>query len=220
MAAVNYVLHVCPPGTSHCKPFSLLPGRQADTHHYSIYNIVTVVLQGTDCLRSGHIRLRHHQLNVFHFDAGFVNLKETEPGTDASPTHGLLHAWRRKMGLSGLGRFPLGPHRAKLGGQTGYCPALGQSPGSARDQILLGEDPALSLCHHRENVDEGKKTTGLNTNPGRFAGRTLMRQACSAAAGSGLQQSTQPCRDRLGKAYLFFLALLLHGGGLCVFLDV
>lgn len=36
----------------------------------------------------------------------------------------------------------------------------------------------------------------------------------------GQEVDGEALRGRLGKAHLFFLALLLHGGGLCVFLDV
>lgn len=59
-------------------PVSIPPGAipGAGTHHDGIYNVVTVVLEGTHGLRSGHVRLRHHQLDVFHLDASFVNLKE------------------------------------------------------------------------------------------------------------------------------------------------
>lgn len=119
---------VPPPQTVLLHPRAPGPPGQGDTHHYSIYNIVTVVLQGTDCLCSGHIRLGHHQLNVFHLDASFVNLKETEPGIHTSPMHSLLGAWQRKMGLSGLGQLPLRPCRRNLGRKTMHCPALGTVP--------------------------------------------------------------------------------------------
>ena len=139
-----------PPQTVLPPPRAPGPPGQAGTHHYSIYNIVTVVLQGTDCLCSGHVGLGHHQLNVFHLDAGFVNLKETEPGIRASPTHGLLRAWQRKMGLSGLGQLALRPHRRKLGGKTGHCPALGTVPRQCPGVDPPGQGPcALPLPSRR-----------------------------------------------------------------------
>lgn len=114
-----------------------------------------------------------------------------------------------------IGVAPAQAAQTEAGRQNQALPSPGDSP---RDQILQGKDPALPLCHHGEDVDEGKKNTGLKLG--------MLGRMCATAAGlqpSGQLGPTVKCptrRGRLGKAYLLFLALLLHGGGLCVFLDV
>lgn len=206
------VAHVhLPPKESRFQPRSLPSPpdfRAADTHHYSIYNIVTVVLQGTDCLRSGHVRLRHDQLNVFHLDTGFVNLRRQSPGlTELNAVCSVPRGgkWDRVdwgHSRSGPGSFWAGPSPADtpLAG-TGTRPS--------------GVSPRTSFC------PRGK---GKERKP-----RVL------AAAGNTTSLQIQPVPPELprappglcpapqgytGRAHLFFLALLLHSGGLCVLLDV
>ena len=44
------------------------------TYHYSIDDIIAVVLEGSDSLCSRHVGLLHHQLNVLVLHATLINL--------------------------------------------------------------------------------------------------------------------------------------------------
>lgn len=138
------VIHVrLPPRESRFQPRSLCspPGfRAADTHHYSIYNIVTVVLQGTDCLCSGHVRLRHDQLNVFHLNTGFVNLRRQSPRlTELNAEFAPCPA--EENGIAWIGVTP-----AQAPGSFWASPSPADTPLAGTGTRPSGVSPRTSFC--------------------------------------------------------------------------